>query len=71
MIDKGRTKDLESAGGKGKRHGDFAVALAMAVRASWMDGSEIDFTAAPRHSRGFDNMDDSDNDISIPEPQAW
>ncbi len=71
VIDKGRTKDLESVGGKGKRHGDFAVALVMAVRASWMDGSEIDFTAAPKHSRGFDNMDDSDNDISLPEPQAW
>lgn len=40
QIDKGRQKDLQS-GGKAKRHGDFAVSLAMAVRASWMEGGEI------------------------------
>ncbi|MDF5986518.1 hypothetical protein P4131_17560 [Pseudomonas aeruginosa] len=38
MIDKGRKADLESAGGKGKRHGDSAVSLVMAVRASYMAG---------------------------------
>lgn len=41
QIDKGRTKDTES-GGKAKRHGDFAVALAMANRASWMNGCPAD-----------------------------
>lgn len=70
-IDKGRQKDLESQGSKGKRHGDIAVALAMAVRATWMDGGEIDFTAVPRHSRGFDNVHDYDNDLNLPEPSAW
>lgn len=43
LIDKGRQKDSESA--KAKRHGDFAVALAMAVRASWMEVSVIEFEA--------------------------
>lgn len=45
LIDKGRQKDLDSIGGKGKRHGDFAVALAMANRASWMIGGVFEFTA--------------------------
>ena len=46
QIDKGRTKDLQS-GGKAKRHGDFAVSLMMAVRATWMEGGEIaDFISA-------------------------
>lgn len=42
-IDKGSTKGQD---GK-QRHGDFAVALAMAVRASWMDGAAIEFTPLP------------------------
>ncbi len=71
VIDKGRTKDLESASSKAKRHGDSAISLAMAVRASFMEGGAIEFTALPRHSRGFDNMADNDNDIELPEPSAW
>ncbi len=71
VIDKGRTKDLESAGGKGKRHGDSAVSLVMAVRATYMSGGEIDFTALPRHSRGYDNVQNHDHDIDLPEPSAW
>ncbi|PBK06228.1 hypothetical protein CNQ84_02315 [Pseudomonas abyssi] len=71
VIDKGRKKDLESQSGKGKRHGDFAVGLVMAVRASLMDGTEIDFTAVPKHSRGFDNLDADDTDIDLPEQSAW
>ncbi|WP_420553987.1 hypothetical protein [Neptuniibacter marinus] len=70
LIDKGRTKDLQSAGGRGKRHGDFAVGLVMAVRASWMDGGEIDFTPLPRQSRGFDNVHNED-DLILPESTAW
>lgn len=69
VIDKGRTKDNESKSAKNKRHGDFAVGLVMAIRASWMSGGEIDWTPAPKHSRGFDNAED--DDISIPEQQAW
>lgn len=41
VIDKGRTKDLESSNSKARRHGDSAISLAMAVRASYMDGGEI------------------------------
>lgn len=43
LIDKGRQKDLEATDSKSKRHGDFAVALAMAERASWMDVAPIEF----------------------------
>jgi len=43
----------------------------MAVRASLMDGTEIDFTAVPKHSRGFDNLDADDTDIDLPEQSAW
>ncbi|CCN69772.1 terminase large subunit domain-containing protein [Vibrio nigripulchritudo] len=43
-IDKGKTKGQD---GK-QRHGDFAVALAMAVRASWMEGSAIEYTPIPK-----------------------
>lgn len=66
-IDKGRTKDLDSIGAKGKRHGDFAVAVCMANRASWMQGGEIDWTPVPKNSRGFDNTNSSDNDNDLPE----
>ncbi|WP_421173769.1 terminase large subunit domain-containing protein [Aeromonas enteropelogenes] len=41
QIDKGRQKDLASTDAKAKRHGDFAVALAMAIRASWMEGGTM------------------------------
>ena len=71
VIDKGRTKDLQSQDSKAKRHGDSAVSLVMAVRASFMEGGAIEFTALPRHSRGFDNTDPDDNDIELPEPTAW
>lgn len=56
LIDKGRTKDEESKGGKGKRHGDFAVGLCMANRSSWAEGGPIEATIpAGRHSRGNDD----------------
>lgn len=58
---------IEKGSGTGtdgqQRHGDFAVALAMAIRASWMEGSEIAFI--PVLSVGvFDDRytnEDSDN----------
>lgn len=71
VIDKGRTKDLESSNSKARRHGDAAVSLAMANRASYMEGGLIEFTALPKYSRGFDNVDPDDNDIGLPEPRAW
>lgn len=71
VIDKGRTKDLESASSKAKRHGDSAISLAMAVRASFMQGGIIEATMLPRHSRGFDNVP-NDDDIELPEPTtSW
>ncbi|WP_339729813.1 hypothetical protein [uncultured Pseudomonas sp.] len=71
VIDKGRTKDLQSGDSKAKRHGDSAISLAMAVRASFMQGGLIEFQGLPRHSRGFDNVAEEDNDIELPEPTAW
>ncbi|MDO6497339.1 terminase large subunit domain-containing protein [Photobacterium sanguinicancri] len=52
-IDKGKTKGQD---GK-QRHGDFAVALAMAERASWMEGSAIEFTPLPSKAEIQDNDD--------------
>ncbi|WP_243033000.1 hypothetical protein [Vibrio cincinnatiensis] len=53
-IDKGKTK-----GSDGKqRHGDFAVALAMAERASWMEGSAIEFTPLPSKIESDEDDDD-------------
>ena len=72
VIDKGRTKDLESTSSKAKRHGDSAISLAMAVRASFMQGGIIEATMLPRHSRGFDNVANEDDDIQLPEPStSW
>lgn len=72
VINKGRTKDLESQNSKAKRHGDSAVSLVMAVRACFMEGGAIDFTALPRHSRGFDNLPSAAlDDFSLPESAAW
>lgn len=66
LIDKGRTKDANSADSKAKRHGDFAVALVMAIRASHMDGSIIEHTPLPNirdrfwEGEGDDDTEDSD-----------
>lgn len=67
VIDKGRTKDLQSTDSKAKRHGDSAISLAMAVRASFMQGGIIEATMLPRHTRGFDNVATDDNDTELPE----
>jgi len=65
-IDKGRTKDEGANDSKSKRHGDFAVALAMANRADYMEGGEIDFTSLPdrvsRWGEGSEHDDYSDQD---------
>jgi phage FluMu gp28-like protein len=73
LIDKGRDKDLESKDGKGRRHGDFAVALVMANRATWMTGGALDFTEVPRTPRGMDSITAGDDDLDdlIMEQQAW
>ncbi|WP_337840502.1 hypothetical protein [Rheinheimera sp.] len=50
---------IEKGSGKGtdgqQRHGDFAVALAMAIRASWMEGGAIEFTPVTALTQGKDS----------------
>lgn len=61
MIDKGRTTEKDAKAGKisKKRHGDAAVAIAMLVRASHLEGGEIAFTPIPsKQSRRADRIDD-------------
>lgn len=63
QIDKGRTKDEDSATSGAKRHGDFAVSLAMAVRASFMNGYVIDedsVRAIPARDRADSGEDNDD-----------
>lgn len=55
----------------GQRHGDAGVAIALMYYASRHPGAEIDWTAIPRSSRGYDTETNDDNDIDIPEQQAW
>lgn len=66
----------------GQRHGDAAIAIALAHFASRNPGSPIEFTAAPHHPRGYDNSrdsghrgrmraDDDSEDLNIPEQGAW
>lgn len=52
-------------------HSDHFWALGLALHAASTPMAPIEFTALPRHSRGFDNVDDDDNDITLPEPTAW
>ena len=71
-IDKGRSTDASGQ----KRHGDFAVALAMAIRASWMEGGAIDFTPLPGKSPEASphnpmQPDNSDDDYHRFERGAW
>ena len=55
-INKGSSKGTDGR----QRHGDFAVGLAMAVRASWMEGAPIEFTPLPNkrieRRPGYDDM---------------
>lgn len=57
----------------GQRHGDFAIALALALFArKEMDISPIEFTPVPTGPRGMDGpTDDGRNDHRVPEPSAW
>lgn len=63
-IDKGRSTDASGQ----KRHGDFAVALAMAIRASWMEGGSIEFTPLPGKR---ETSPDDDDDYHRFERGAW
>lgn len=66
QIEKGSDKD-----DKGKqRHGDSAVAYAMIVRASYLEGGEIDFMALPGKSDPWGEVDE-DDDLPSYEKGAW
>lgn len=67
-----RVPDGRSTGKDGgQRHGDAGIAVSLMHYASMNPGAEIAWQEAPRASRGFDSDTSDDNDISIPEPQAW
>jgi phage FluMu gp28-like protein len=61
-IDKGSTKGTDGR----QRHGDVAVGLVMAVRASWMDGGVIEYTPLPPKDR-----DEEDDDFPSNKKGAW
>jgi len=65
--------DARTTGADGKqRHGDAAVALVLAMFAvETLDAGEIAYTEVPRHTRGFDNVRNENEDKVLPEPQAW
>lgn len=74
QIDKGRTRDANDSGTGGKRHGDFAVALAMAVRASYMNGFVIDedsVQALPGKRREDVTDDETHDDYHEFERGCW
>lgn len=55
----------------GQRHGDAGIAMALMHYASRHPGAVMDWQAVPIASRGYDSDSTEDNDLSIPEPQAW
>ncbi|QUN07504.1 hypothetical protein KDN34_02965 [Shewanella yunxiaonensis] len=68
----------KNAGGTGQRHGDSAIALAMAWRASLMDGYAIEYTALPKSTSRWDgaasrnfNRPDDDDDYPISTKGGW
>ncbi|WP_048797103.1 MULTISPECIES: terminase large subunit domain-containing protein [Serratia] len=65
QIDKGRTKDANATAVGARRHGDFAVALCMANRASWMEGFVLDDDACqalPGRGRTLEAIGEDDRD---------
>ena len=56
---------IEKGSGKGadgkKRHGDSAVSLCMAVRATYMEGAPIEFEELPQSNRWGDSPDSDDD----------
>lgn len=66
-----RVPDRTTGKDGGQRHGDAGIAIALMHYASRNPGSEIEWTAMPTASRGYDNVANVDDDLSIPEPEAW
>ncbi|EIN0890914.1 terminase family protein [Salmonella enterica] len=72
QIDKGRTKDENATAAGSRRHGDFAVALCMANRASYMDGFVLDDEACqamPEHGRTMEDAEDRGRFFMTPEEE--
>ncbi|EEN8048511.1 hypothetical protein FVV09_18885 [Salmonella enterica] len=72
QIDKGRTKDENATAAGSRRHGDFAVALCMANRASYMDGFVLDDEACqamPARGRTMEDAEDRDRFFMTPEEE--
>lgn len=66
-VPDGNTNDTASAD---KRHGDAAIALALAYAASFEDGGEIDWTPAPTTRSQRDALD-NDSDLQLTKGGAW
>lgn len=66
---------IEKGSGTGEdgkqRHGDCAVSYAMVVRASYMEGAPIEFTALPDRHGGTDPDSDDYNDSNEYKGGAW
>ena len=62
-IDKGSTKGTDGR----QRHGDTAVALAMAIRASWMDGGVIEFTPLNAKTGTWHQSEKNEQDFMRPD----
>lgn len=72
QIDKGRTKDENATAAGSRRHGDFAVALCMANRASYLDGFVLDDEACqamPERGRAMEDAEDRGRFFMTPEEE--
>lgn len=72
QIDKGRTKDENATTAGSRRHGDFAVSLCMANRASYMEGFALDDEACqalPSRSRTLEDAEDRGRFFMTPEEE--
>ncbi|ECB6525749.1 hypothetical protein J9R26_001375 [Salmonella enterica] len=72
QIDKGRTKDENATTAGSRRHGDFAVSLCMANRASYMDGFVLDDEACqamPERGRTIEDAEDRGRFFMTPEEE--
>lgn len=66
QVIKGIPKLPDTKTGENKdRHGDSAIAIAMAVFASFQEGTEIDFIEVPKHSHRSDNYAPDDDSATF------
>ncbi|EBP2487307.1 hypothetical protein F0959_23395 [Salmonella enterica] len=72
QIDKGRTRDENATAAGSRRHGDFAVSLCMANRASYMDGFVLDDEACqamPERGRTIEDAEGRGRFFMTPEEE--